>query len=51
VIIASGFIKNEVLQKLKKLKKVGMCCFIRKLYRDFELSKMIAEVLGDKKNE
>ena len=46
VIIASGFTKNENLDGLRKL---GLAGFIHKPFRDFELSKLLAEVLKGRK--
>lgn len=45
VIISSGFSKDESLDELKNL---GLAGFIRKPYRDYELSRLVAEVLKAK---
>ncbi len=42
VIIASGFTKDESLDQMKEL---GLCGFINKPYRDFELGKLLAQIL------
>ncbi len=41
-IISSGFTKNE---SMAELKKIGLAGFIRKPYREYELSLLLAEVL------
>ena len=48
IIISSGFSKDK---DLNELKKKGLNGFIRKPYRKFELSQLIAEVLSIKTNK
>ncbi len=43
VVLSSGFTKDESLDELKKS---GLAGFIRKPYRDFELSQLLTEILG-----
>ena len=43
VLISSGFSKDENLEELKKL---GLAGFIRKPYRDYQLSQLVAEILN-----
>lgn len=43
VIISSGFAKEGNIAELKSL---GLCGFIQKPYRNFELSKVLSEVMG-----
>jgi CheY-like chemotaxis protein len=43
IIISSGFSKNE---SLIELRKAGLAGFIRKPFRDFELSNLLAKILG-----
>lgn len=44
VIISSGFLKDESLDELLKL---GLAGFIHKPFRDYELNRLLAEVLKD----
>jgi len=43
IIISSGFTKDE---NLKELKKDGLLGFIQKPFRDYELSKLLTEIMG-----
>lgn len=45
IIIASGFTKDE---SLFELQEAGLSGFIRKPFRDFELSRLIADILSKK---
>ena len=45
VLLSSGFLKNEDVDALRKL---GLTGFIRKPYRDYELSQLLVEVLKNK---
>jgi len=44
IIISSGFTKDESLDELRKL---GLAGFLHKPFRDYELSRLLAEVLKD----
>ncbi len=43
VIIASGFTKGENIDELKDL---GLAGFIQKPFRDYELSKLLSDILN-----
>jgi len=45
VIIASGFTKNK---NINELKKEGISGFIQKPFRNFELSRLVADIITKK---
>ncbi len=42
VIMSSGFVRNK---NLNDLREIGLAGFIRKPFRDFELSQLLNEIL------